>query len=94
MVSFAHACNVALMRELLWSVVRYIGMILPRRIWSKIKPAGAGRSGVTIKPDDEDIGPNSPGPCAFQAATDQYVERFVRSTATACIALLLDRRTA
>ena len=32
-------------------IVRYIGIILPRRIWSRIKPAGAGRSGVAIKTD-------------------------------------------
>jgi len=60
----------------------------------KIKPAGAGRSGVTIKTDGEEIGPNSPGPSGFQAAAAQFVERFVRSTTTACIALLLDRRAA
>ena len=34
----------------------------------KIKPAGAGRSGVTIKTDGEEIGSNSPGPSGFQAA--------------------------
>ena len=82
MVSFAHACNVALMRELLWSVVRYIGIILPRRIWSKIKP------------DGEEIGANSPGPSGFQAAADQYVERLIRSTTTNGIALLLDQHAA
>jgi len=38
----------------------------------KIKPAGAGRSGFMIKPDGEKIGPNSPGPLGFQAASTSW----------------------
>ena len=34
----------------------------------KIKLAGAGRSGVTIKTDGDEIGPNSADPSGFQAA--------------------------
>ena len=34
----------------------------------KIKLAGAGRSGVTVKTDGEQIGSNSPDPSGFQAA--------------------------
>ena len=35
---------------------RLICIILPRRIWSKIELVVAGRSSVTNKTDDEEIG--------------------------------------